>query len=515
MKKSIGCFVASSGFKVVVLVLIAYCNAFAQFTTSGCYEFKPVSNASKRLTNVNGVLKIQDANNSDSQVFYVGGQAGSSGSIAILAQGTNSGFLSTVDRNIGTPIHLMKASDFPPASPNYGGCCSPKWQALPVNDGSTDSRYNITRYHDNNYLYPVVGFGANNWGNGDPNSPLTDIHLASAADLNVYGANKWYLSPKSCPANYCDFQLNMTASNYNPVIGTAVTLNANCSGNCEGINYRWSPSEYSGFGTSFTLTAGANGQLGPYPVTVIATKAGCPTKTQSFNLNVIPAQNGFSQCKEAETSTGTGAITSDPNASNGGTRGEENNYNHYVDYSITGVPFTGTYNVTLRYYSSSAPSVNISVSQSGFSQNVNLVSGGTWNIAWKEQTIPVNLVYGDNTIKITGIGGGSCRQDKLCVSGSSNLRIGTEEIIDNPENDMTISPNPNNGEFEVDFFLASGTEGKLSVADMKGAVVQERRITGTGNHKEKISLLTSPAGTYLVRILRENGQEVKKALVIR
>ncbi|MDQ6479194.1 hypothetical protein [Dyadobacter sp. LHD-138] len=46
----------------------------------------------------------------------------------------------------------------------------------------------------------------------------------------------------------------------------------------------------------------------------------------------------FSQCLEAESNSGNGAITSDPNASNGQTREEENNYNHYVDYSVTGVP---------------------------------------------------------------------------------------------------------------------------------------------------------------------------------
>ncbi|WP_157474804.1 T9SS type A sorting domain-containing protein [Dyadobacter sp. Leaf189] len=50
---------------------------------------------------------------------------------------------------------------------------------------------------------------------------------------------------------------------------------------------------------------------------------------------------------------------------------------------------------------------------------------------------------------------------------------------------------------------------------MKGLVVQERKVAGRGNHKEKISLSNNSSGTYLVRILRENGQQIKKAVVIK
>lgn len=93
--------------------------------------------------------------------------------------------------------------------------------------------------------------------------------------------------------------------------------------------------------------------------------------------------------------------------------------------------------------------------------------------------------------------------------------MSAEEVVADAESEIKVSPNPNNGEFEVGFYLASGSEGKLSVVDMEGVTVKERKIIGRGNHKEKVSLSDSPSGTYLVRIRKGNGQEVKKVLVVR
>jgi hypothetical protein len=139
----------------------------------------------------------------------------------------------------------------------------------------------------------------------------------------------------------------------------------------------------------------------------------------SCSVNPPNPPVSFSQCVESESSNGNGPVTDDFNASGGYTRGAENNNNHYVDYNINGVPSSGTYSVTLRYYSSSAPTISVQVS-GGSSQTVSLANSGSWNIAWTTQTFSVNLNQGANTIRIQGTGGGSCRQDKICVSGGGN-----------------------------------------------------------------------------------------------
>lgn len=128
--------------------------------------------------------------------------------------------------------------------------------------------------------------------------------------------------------------------------------------------------------------------------------------------------NAFSQCLESESMSGAnGPVTSDPNASNGQTRGAENQYNHYVDYTVN-VPSAGLYQVTLRYYSSAAPVVNVTVN-GGNAQTIPLPNSGSWNIAYTDYTFPVNLNAGASTLKIAGTGGGSCRQDKICVTGET------------------------------------------------------------------------------------------------
>lgn len=132
------------------------------------------------------------------------------------------------------------------------------------------------------------------------------------------------------------------------------------------------------------------------------------------------AVSAFSQCLEAELMSGAnGPITSDPNASNGQTRGAENQYGHFVDYTVN-VPSGGLYQVTLRYYSSASPLVSVTVN-GGNAQSISLPNSGSWNIAYTDYTFAVSLNAGASTLKIAGTGGGSCRQDKVCVTGEGQI----------------------------------------------------------------------------------------------
>lgn len=132
----------------------------------------------------------------------------------------------------------------------------------------------------------------------------------------------------------------------------------------------------------------------------------------------LKAANAFSQCLEAESmASANGPVTTDPNASNGQTRGAENQYNHFVDYTVN-VPSAGLYQVTLRYYSSAAPVVSATINGSN-PQSISLPNSGSWSIAYTDYTFSVNLNAGASVLKIAGTGGGSCRQDKICVTGET------------------------------------------------------------------------------------------------
>ncbi|WP_291036502.1 M4 family metallopeptidase [Dyadobacter sp. 50-39] len=163
--------------------------------------------------------------------------------------------------------------------------------------------------------------------------------------------------------NSCNFNVSASNSNGNPSPGQGLQLLYSCSGgDCGGVSYAWSGNRVNG--SSSPLNINAPGATGSYTYTVTATRNGCGPKTASTSINVSNG-GGMNACIEAETSNGNGPVSSDPNASNGQTRGAENNSNHYVDYVVTGVPSSGVYAVKLRYYSSSAPVVSVSVNGGG------------------------------------------------------------------------------------------------------------------------------------------------------
>jgi hypothetical protein len=307
----------------------------------------------------------------------------------------------------------------------------------------------------------------------------------------------------------------------------APTLSASPSAINAGASSTLSASGCSGTVTwSHGLGTGTSKPVSPSATTTYTatcTANGCTSSTASVTVTVNGQSGSYSQCKEAESSTGNGAITGDPNASNGQTRGTEGNNNHYVDYALTGVPSAGTYYVKLRYYSSSAPTVGVQVN-GGTSQTVNLANSGSWNIAWTEQTISVNLAAGNNTIRIQGTGGGSCRQDRICVTNNANARIGAAETSaseifpekeDAEANGLLITPNPNTGTFEVAFYLEKGKKATLSVVDVKGNSWLERQVSGKGSNKEKVVLADNAVGTFIVLLRKDNGAESRKVIVIR
>ncbi|WP_374754754.1 M4 family metallopeptidase [Dyadobacter soli] len=288
------------------------------------------------------------------------------------------------------------------------------------------------------------------------------------------------------------------------------TINAGASSSLSASNCNGTITWSNGLGNSSSVNV-SPGSTTAYSAT--CTVNGCTSNPATVTVTVNGSPN-FSQCKESELSAGTGPITSDPNASNGQTRGEGNNANHYVDYPITGVPTAGTYYVKLRYYSSAAFSVAVQVN-GGNAQTISLPNSGSWNIVWTEQTFSVNLSAGNNTIRIQGAGGGSCRQDRICVNSNGNARMGADDLETKPVADLLISPNPNSGEFEVSYYLNKGEKTELSVLDMRGNVHFRQVLSGEGMHRQKISLSNVPSGTYLVQIKGESGSISTRTVILK
>lgn len=315
----------------------------------------------------------------------------------------------------------------------------------------------------------------------------------------------------------CDFNITTFVSTTTPACSTTVSAAVSCSGfDCPSVSYQWSGNGLNSVLRSATISPPrANGT---YTYTLTASKNACPTVVKTIDITVNGCDNSgpFSACVEAEWSAGNGPTSSDPNASNGQTKGAQNSYDYYVDYYVADVPATGLYPVTLRYYAEADAKVSVSVNGNMALSEVTLPATHTWNIVAREETFWVTLPVGYNMIRIQGLPGAPCRQDKICVASSpGNARVALYEpspaATDIPV--LKTYPNPAPGEFEVAFYLKTGEAGWIRVTDVQGKVWFTRSVTGKGQHEERIRLGHAPAGVYLVQVQKPDLVETQKIVL--
>ncbi|SKB78533.1 T9SS type A sorting domain-containing protein [Dyadobacter psychrophilus] len=316
----------------------------------------------------------------------------------------------------------------------------------------------------------------------------------------------------------CDFTIEATTLNDRPVCSGAFTLRAECVGyDCNAVTYQWSGNGVDKPGRFIDVNAPASN--GTFAYTVTAVKDACAPKTSTVNIRVSNCggvQEPFSTCIESEDVSGSGPVSSDPNASNGGTRGAENNYNYYLDYPVTGVQTAGTYQLKLRYYAARIANVSVSVNGNIAIASAQLPATHSWNIVWREETLNIPLSVGNNVIRIQGLPGASCRQDRICITGGGqNARMAAPEAGEEGENILSLQayPNPTRSEFKAVFQLEPGKIGTLSVVDMKGRSWHERQVKGKGTHQERINLEGAPSGIYLLQVKKGDSLETKKILI--
>ncbi len=394
-------------------------------------------------------------------------------------------------------------------------------QAMSFNAGCTGSDCGTVGY-------AWTGNGAN--ASGSPASiqapasagDYTYVLTASRAGCAAKTANLTIRVSDVAPA--CDFNVTASPSSGTPSCSAAMSLAANCTGaDCSGVGYQWTGNGINLSGQSVNLNAPATN--GAFTYTVAASRSGCPNKTATASITVSGCQppvtqttQAFSLCLESEDSNGNGPVTSDPNASAGKTRGDKNNYDHYVDYAVNGVGSAGVYQLKLRYYASGSPLVSVSVNGNVVLASLALPSTHSWNIVTREETISVTLAAGNNIVRIQGLPGASVRQDKVCVTGgaSGNARLAVAEnqagdcMIVQP---LNVFPNPAVSEFVVSFSHSHTGESMLTVMDVRGKVWFDQKIKGHGNYQQKVRLQGAPSGIYFLQVRQGDRAEIRKVLI--
>lgn len=75
-----------------------------------------------------------------------------------------------------------------------------------------------------------------------------------------------------------------------------------------------------------------------------------------------------------------------------------------------------------------------------------------------------------------------------------------------------LFPNPNNGEFTVNYFLSNGKSGLLTIFNMEGQKVFEMKLPRY-TYMQNVTIKTLPPGVYALRIQSGDKSVVKKFVV--
>ncbi len=297
--------------------------------------------------------------------------------------------------------------------------------------------------------------------------------------------------------------------------GDSITLNAGNPGN----QFLWS----NGATTQF-ITVSATGN---YYVQV--TNGGC-TVSDSIGVNVltfIHPHSSFlvdtlSGCKPLIihiTNTSTDATSYWWHFSEGGTSTVINpvhSYSHSGSYSITLVDydttacgiFTDT-SVQIFYYIVFLPPQIPTITQLGDT----LISSTAYQYQWflgntsiandtnQQFTIPGNGCY---HVEITDSNGCKSKSDSICFTTGINEVSSSHSIV--------IYPNPNDGNFVLDYHLATAN-AVFVVTDLTGRVVFKNELVGNAG-KERIDISSLCNGMYFYQVMTANETLQGKIVVV-
>ena len=169
-----------------------------------------------------------------------------------------------------------------------------------------------------------------------------------------------------------------------------------------------------------------------------------------------------------------------------------------------------TANMNLNFDTSGA-ALNCSASTSGantippVSASVSTIDGfngnsatGTWFIFFTD------IAVGDGiTGTIQKVTFNLCKSALVPVLSSESFDI----------SDLVIYPNPNNGNFNIQFTPTSGNEIKVNVHDLRGREIFTKKYSNNGLFNENLQLSNVQSGIYLVTI-QDGSSKISKKIVI-
>jgi len=99
---------------------------------------------------------------------------------------------------------------------------------------------------------------------------------------------------------------------------------------------------------------------------------------------------------------------------------------------------------------------------------------------------------------------------ELCVQGTI---LSTDDVLGSISN-LSLYPNPSNGEFNLNFDTDGSNKVKLQLFDVAGRMVQEQDYTTTGaRFSERVAFRRVAKGLYLLKIVNGSKVSAKKLII--
>ena len=126
---------------------------------------------------------------------------------------------------------------------------------------------------------------------------------------------------------------------------------------------------------------------------------------------------------------------------------------------------------------------------------------------------------GAETITVPNVTGMNCRikiepTNNIYYSLNSNsFVIGGLGNSENQLSNFSVYPNPNNGNFTVQFNSSTSNDIKIGVHDMRGRVIFDKTYANSGVFNQTIQVNNLQSGVYLVSVQDGDTKEVKRIII--
>ncbi|WP_064198100.1 MULTISPECIES: T9SS type A sorting domain-containing protein [Emticicia] len=100
------------------------------------------------------------------------------------------------------------------------------------------------------------------------------------------------------------------------------------------------------------------------------------------------------------------------------------------------------------------------------------------------------------------------------INGSAKITILEPLAAEKPvENIVNIFPNPTSEQFVVEFFKTTSKNAGISITDINGRIIQERKLKGIGKQEEIFNIDHYSSGIYLIKSFFDDKTIIKKIVI--